>query len=179
MILDKLNKVEVIALLIERDGYRCLYPDCTVEFSAIPDHKWSITIDHIHPQAVGRLQGWTEDEINHIDNLQLMHKACNAKKSDLLYNEDGTLPTRGRVKVPKAERPEHCSLCENGRLLLVDPDTGPEYCPVCERGPQPLQFPRSLKREPRQCDHSTYHCWLCGSGLVDRVPAVQRLAFGP
>lgn len=174
MILDKLNKAEVIETLIERDGYRCLYPDCTIEFSAIPDHKWSITIDHIHPQAAGKADGWTPEEINHIDNLQLMHKACNAKKSDLLYNEDGTLPTRGRPRTVKTQRPEHCTLCENGRLLLMD-----ETCPICERDPQPAAFPRYLKREPKECDHSTYHCWLCGSGIVDRVPAINRIAFGP
>lgn len=175
MILDKLNKAEVIEALIERDGYVCKYPECTAEYSAIPDHKWSITIDHIHPQAVARADGWTPEEINHIDNLQLMHKGCNAKKSDLLYNEDGTLPTRGRIRVPKAQRPDHCDLCENGRLLLMG-----ELCPVCESGPQPAMLPRTLQREPKDCDHSTYTCWRC---FVDdpslRVPAVQRLAFGP
>lgn len=175
MILDKMNKAEVIQTLIERDGYICQYPGCTVEFSAIPDHKWSITIDHIHPQAAGRKDGWTEAEINHIDNLQIMHKACNAKKSDLIYNEDGTLPTRGRPKTPKVARPEHCGLCENGRLLLPE-----EICPVCESEPMPKLHPRSLQRDPKDCDHSTYMCWLCNVHEPElRKPAVQRLAFGP
>ena len=175
MILDKLNKAEVIQALIERDGYVCTYPDCTVEYSAIPDHKWSITIDHIHPQAAGRADGWTPEEINHIDNLQLMHKACNAKKSDLLYNEDGTLPSRGRPRAVKTERPQTCDLCMNGRLLLPG-----EICELCESEPQPKLHPRSLQRDPKECDHSTYLCWMCNVEDPSlRVPAVQRIAFGP
>ena len=173
MILNGNNKSDVVEFLIERDGQKCQYPDCTLDFSPIPDHKLSITVDHIHPQSRARSDGWTEDEINHVDNLQLMHKSCNAKKSDLLYNEDGTLPVRGRVKVPKAERPELCDFCESGRLLMID-----EICEVCGSGPQPLAFPKYLQREPKECDHSTFHCWLCVTGLVERVPAVQRIAFG-
>jgi len=175
MILDKLNKAEVIAALIERDGYICTYPDCSVEYSPIPDHKWSITIDHIHPQAVGRADGWTPEQINHIDNLQLMHKACNAKKSDLIYNEDGTLPSRGRIKVQKTQRPDNCDLCMNGRLLLPG-----ETCPACSSEPMPKLHPRSLQTEPKDCDHSTYMCWMCN--VFDpslRVSATQRVAFGP
>lgn len=173
LVLSGLNKTEIIEALVERDGYRCMYPDCTNDFSPIPDHKWSITIDHIYPQARGKEDGWPLEKINGLSNLQLMHKACNAKKSDLTYNEDGTLPVRGRVKVTKAERPVACELCENGRLLLFN-----EICDLCGSAPQPATFPKYLQKEPKECDHSDYHCWLCVTGLVERVPAVQRIAFG-
>lgn len=173
LVLTGENKAEVVEALVERDGYACTYPGCSVDFSPIPDHKWSITIDHIYPQAKAREVGWSNDEINSLENLQLMHKACNAKKSDLTYNEDGTLPVRGKVKTPKSERPMTCELCESGRLLLFN-----EICELCGSGPQPAAFPKYLQKEPKECDHSNYHCWLCVTGLVDRVPAVQRIAFG-
>lgn len=175
IVMTALNKPEIIAALIERDGYVCTYPDCTVEYSTIPDHKWSVTIDHIYPQAKGREDGWTPEKINGLANLQLMHKACNAKKSDLTYNEDGTLPVRGRVKVTKAQRPDNCDYCFNGRALLPG-----EICPVCESEPMPKLHPRSLQTDPKSCDHSTYLCWMCN--VMDpslRVPAAERIVNGP
>jgi len=97
-----------------------------------------------------------------------MGKLCNAKKSDLLYNEDGTLPVRGRVKAVKLPRPETCDLCMNGRLLMPD-----EVCPICESDAQPKSWPRSLQREPKECDHSQFHCWVC---LV-HDPTLRRPAY--
>ena len=167
LVLEGNNKAEVVEALVERDGYKCQYPGCNVEFSAIPDHKWSITIDHIYPQARGKEDGWTYEEINGLPNLQLMHKACNARKSDLTYNDDGTLPIRGKVKTPKAQRPMHCDLCENGRLLLLG-----EVCELCGSDPQPRAFPKYLQKEPKECDHFEYHCWGCVTGiLAERRPA--------
>lgn len=174
------DKTRTIEELIERDGLQCMYPVsatklCDKPFDEEEDGRHSITIDHKYPQARAKAEGWSFEEIWDLTNLQLMGKLCNAKKSDLLYNEDGTLPVRGRVKAIKMPRPERCDLCMNGRLLMPD-----EICPVCESDAQPKSWPRSLQREPKECDHSTYHCWLC---LVHepelRVPAIQRIAFGP
>lgn len=174
------DKATTIQELIDRDGLRCMYPVsvdklCDKPFDEEEDAKHGITIDHIYPQARCKAEGWSFEEIWDLSNLQLMGKLCNAKKSDLLYREDGTLESRGRTKAIKLPRPEHCDLCMNGRLLLPD-----EYCPLCYSEAQPKTWPRTLQREPKECDHSTFHCWKC---LVHepelRVPAIQRLAFGP
>lgn len=174
------DKARTIEELTERDGYRCMYPIdigkfCDRPFDTEEDGRHSVTIDHIYPQAKAKADGWTFEQIWDLSNLQLMGKLCNAKKSDLLYLEDGTLESRGRTKATKMPRPENCDLCMNGRLLLPD-----EICELCYSEAQPKSWPRSLQREPKQCDHSTYHCWVC---LVHdpslRVPAIQRIAFGP
>jgi len=174
------DKATTIQELKDRDGFRCMYPVsadkfCDRPFDTEEDARHSVTIDHKYPQAKAKRDGWTFEEIWAIDNLQLMGKICNAKKSDLLYLEDGTLESRGRVKSIKMPRPENCDLCMNGRLLFPD-----EICELCYSEAQPKSYPRTLQREPKECDHSTFHCWVC---LVHdpslRVPAVQRLAFGP
>jgi hypothetical protein len=179
---DKLmvDKATTIQELIDRDGLRCMYPVsvdklCDKPFDDEEDAKHGITIDHIYPQARCKAEGWSFEEIWDLSNLQLMGKLCNAKKSDLLYRDDGTLESRGRTKAIKLPRPETCDLCMNGRLLMPD-----EYCPMCYSEAQPKTWPRSLQREPKQCDHSTYHCWVCLVHQPElRVPAIQRLAFGP
>ena len=179
---DKLmvDKAKTIEELIERDGYRCMYPVdvnklCDKPFDEEEDGRHSVTIDHIYPQARGKADGWTFEQIWDLSNLQLMGKICNAKKSDLLYLEDGTLEPRGRIRAIKMPRPQNCDLCMNGRLLLPD-----EICDLCGSDAQPKTLPRTLQREPKDCDHSTYVCWRCH---VDdpslRVPAIQRIAFGP
>lgn len=174
------DKEATILELIERDGYRCMYPVSATEFCDKPfdtdeNGRHSVTIDHIYPQARAKVDGWSFEEIWDLTNLQLMGKICNAKKSDLIYNEDGTLPSRGRERTIKLPRPENCDLCLNGRLLFPD-----EVCELCGSDAQPKAWPTSLQREPKKCDHSTYHCWMC---LVHepslRVPAIQRIAFGP
>ena len=179
---DKLvvDKATTIAELTERDGFRCMYPIdinkfCDRPFDLEEDGRHSVTIDHIYPQARAKADGWTFEQIWDLSNLQLMGKICNAKKSDLLYKEDGTLESRGRIKATKLPRPELCEVCQNGRLLIME-----EVCPYCYSEAQPKSFPKYLQREPKDCDHSTYHCWGCVTGLTaDRVPAVQRIAFGP
>jgi hypothetical protein len=174
------DKEATILELIERDGYTCRYPIdvgvfCDKPFDDGEDGRHSVTIDHIYPQARAKADGWTFEQIWDLSNLQLMGKICNAKKSDLLYNEDGTLPSRGRVRTIKLPRPENCDLCLNGRLLFPD-----EFCELCGSDAQPKAFPTSLQKTPKECDHSTYHCWMC---VIDdpslRVPAIQRIAFGP
>lgn len=173
------DKDATILELIERDGYKCMYPIdvgvyCDKPFDEEEDGRHSITIDHIYPQAKCKADGWTFEQTWDLSNLQLMGKICNAKKSDLLYLEDGTLPSRGRARTIKTPRPELCELCQNGRLLIMD-----EICEWCGSEAQPKSFPKYLQKEPKECDHSTYHCWMCVVGHVERVPAIQRIAFGP
>jgi hypothetical protein len=174
------DKETTILELMERDGYRCMYPIgpdelCPDPFDETEDGRHSITIDHIYPQAKAKSDGWSFEEIWDLSNLQLMGKRCNARKADLIYLDDGTLPPKGgrerRLKLP---RPETCDLCMNGRLLFRD-----EICELCGSEAQPKQWPKYLQREPKECDHSTYHCWMCVVGHIQRVPAVSRLAFGP
>ena len=159
-----------ISLLIERDGYVCTYPDCTVPFSDEPDTKYSVTIDHKYPQALAKKEGWTFEQVWALDNLQLMHKICNVRKSDFLYNEDGTLPKRGRTKTPKVNKVPVCETCESGRLLFLG-----ETCEDCGSGPQPSTAPRCLQVPPKECSHGwganpEYYCWMCFIGLEDRKP---------
>lgn len=160
--------------LIERDGLKCQYPGCDLPFDPNPNDRHSISIDHIYPQVRAKADGWTYEEIWDLSNLQLMGRNCNAKKSDLLYDEDGNLPVSSRTRAVKAQRPENCDFCANGRLLLPG-----EECPECFSGPQPTRWPSSLQKTPKECDHSTYHCWFCVVEAPDlRIPAIQRIAFG-
>jgi hypothetical protein len=170
----KMTGAETVAFLIERDGDVCQWPSgCEFEW----DEKNHIrTIDHRYPKFLARQEGWTAEEIDHIDNLQLMCKFHNTIKGHQLPDDEGKFQiTRREPKPIRAPRPEICDLCLSGRILLIG-----EVCPVCESGPQPLKYPGSLQRKPKECDHSTHHCWRC---VVDdpslRVPAIQRIAFGP
>ena len=172
-----LDKEATIAELIERDGLRCQYPNCDKPFDPDPNDRHSISIDHIYPQVKAKEDGWTWEQINATENLQLMGRSCNALKGELTYDENGTLPIRSfkdrRVKLP---RPEQCDLCMNGRLLRAN-----ELCPVCEREPQPKSFPRYAQKTPKECSHGWTvpedHCWMCVVGHVERAPA-SRTVFG-
>lgn len=168
-----LNRQDTIAALTERDGYRCTFPGCVLPFDS---GTHSVTIDHIYPQSRGRAEGWTEEQINDLSNLQLQGKKCNAKKGHLVYNEDGTLPIKVADKAAaKVDRPEICDTCYSGRLLFPG-----EECYDCGSGPQPAKWPRSLQRRPKECDHSTYHCFMCVAYDPDlRVSATMRLITGP
>jgi len=162
-----------IAALIERDGNKCQYPGCRLPFDENPDSRYGLSLDHIYPQVKANADGWTYEEIWALDNLQLMHRVCNARKSDLTYDENGELPKRGRVRSAKLPRPEWCEMCDSGRLLYPG-----EFCPECESGPQPAAWPAVLQKAPKECDHSTYHCWMCVIGHVPRISAIERIAFG-
>lgn len=170
------DKAATVQELIARDGLRCMYPISATEFCDKPfdpheNDRHSITIDHRYPKARAKAEGWSFEEIWGLDNLQLMGKSCNARKSDLLYNEDGTLPEKFRDRSIKVPRPENCDLCMNGRLLNLD-----ETCPMCYSGPQPASFPKAMQRSPKECDHDVYHCWGCVTGLTaERRPAIETV----
>lgn len=168
-----LARAEIIDFLAARDGYQCTYPGCGESFDDDPDSPNSVTIDHIYPQSRARSEGWAEDEIQDTSNLQLQSKRCNAKKSDRIYNEDGTLPSRGRVRVIKRDRPGQCETCMSGRLLLHG-----EVCVDCGSGPQPATAPKYLQRTPKECDHDTSYCWFCYLGMIERRSALSVLLLG-
>jgi hypothetical protein len=172
----ELDRQKLILVLSERDGYFCMYPDCVLPFDPNGDSRYSVSIDHIYPQAKCRLDGWSYEEIWAIENLQLMHKICNAKKSDRTYDASGMLSRKGPVRVIKAARPDWCDLCDSGRLLYPG-----EFCPDCESGAQPSAFPAVFQKSPKDCSHGwtdpTDHCWMCVIGHVDRCPATVT-AFG-
>lgn len=169
----EMTRAETEAFLKERDGDQCMFPGCTKPLDDLKDIN---TLDHIYPQYLARIDGWTRAQMDDIDNLQLMHKTCNARKGHQLPDENGNfIVTIKEPRPVKGPRPELCELCFSGRLLLPG-----EECPVCFSGPQPAKYPGSLQRKPKECDHSTYHCWIC---VVDqpnlRVPAMERLIAGP
>lgn len=176
------SRTVLIELLRERDGDNCMYPSCgkPIDFSLV-DGPTMATIDHRFPQVRARAAGWTEDEIWELSNLDLMHRSCNARKGDRVYNEDGTLPeppARNKAVV-KAERPMVCNLCESGRLLLEG-----EVCELCGSGPQPATAPRYLRVTPSECSHGwgenpDQFCWMCFIGMIERKPARQRILEGP
>lgn len=169
-----LSRQETIELLTERDGYVCMFPECDRELTESGKHM--VTVDHIYPQMLAKADGWTYNQINDLSNLQLMGKDCNARKGHLLPNEDGKFDVKPiETKIPKTERPALCETCFAGRILLPG-----EECYDCGSGPQPVKWPSSLQRRPKECDHSTYHCFMCVAYEPDlRVSATMRIISGP
>lgn len=169
-----LSRQETIDILAARDGFVCMFPGCEQPYTE--QGRMMVTLDHIYPQALARRDGWTNEQINSVDNLQLMHKSCNARKGHLLYDENGNLPTKIKEAkaVPKSERPAVCETCFSGRILLIG-----EECPDCGSGPQPAVAPAALQRTPKECDHSTFHCWMCFLDFVPRKQALSRIIGGP
>lgn len=161
MTITKTPRLELVAQLRVRDGDMCRHPDCgkVMDFS-LEEGPNMVTVDHKFPQAKARESGWTEEEIWDLSNLDLMHRKCNAKKSDLLYNEDGTLPSkvsRFRYRRDKrAQRPEVCTACQSGRLLGED-----EWCNACGCGPNPGRYPKWRQMSPKDCDHDLFYCVSC------------------
>lgn len=170
----ELTRQEVIDLLTERDGFACQFPGCTEPMTDTGNHM--VTLDHIHPQALARAQGWTEEQINDLSNLQLMGKRCNARKGHLTYDEDGNLPLKRREPraVAKSHRPAVCDTCASGRLLFPG-----EECYDCGSGPQPAVAPKATQKSPKECTHAGYdHCWMCYLGFVERGSALNNLITG-
>jgi hypothetical protein len=168
-----LPRQEIIEMLAERDGYQCMFPGCEEPMTETGKHM--VTLDHIFPQALAKLDGWTQDQINDPSNLQLMGKNCNARKGHLLPDANGNYPTKMvQPKLPKALRPAVCETCYSGRILLPG-----EECFDCGSGPQPAIAPAALQKTPKECDHSTYHCWLCFLDFVPRKEAINRIIEGP
>lgn len=156
----KVPRAELVAQLRGRDGERCMHPDCgnVLDFSIV-EGPYEVTLDHWYPQYAGKADGWSMAEIWSVDNLKLMHKRCNAKKGDLIPNEDGTLPAKpGSTfrfrRQKRAGRPELCMECDNGHDLYIG-----EYCASC--GCNAQRFPRSAKVKFNECDHEIAWCWVC------------------
>ena len=173
-VIQEVNRKEILVNLIERDGAVCQYPGCDLPFTTDRNSRHSVTIDHIFPQAKARSLGWTFEQVWHIDNLQLMGRACNSKKSDRVYNDEGILPGIDRIKAIKAERPDQCATCGSGRMLLHG-----EICDTCGSGPQPVTAPKYLQKTPKECDHDDFFCWMCYIDLVPRRSALSRILGGP
>jgi len=156
----KVPRAELIATLRTRDGNRCMHPDCGLVLNFdVTEGPQEVTLDHWYPQVAGKSDGWTMAEIWSVDNLKLMHKKCNAKKGDLIPNEDGTLPAKPSStfkfrRQKRAGRPEMCTECNNGHDLMVG-----EYCASC--GCDAQRFPRSAKVRFDECDHELLWCWVC------------------
>lgn len=156
------DRGEAVSKLVERDGTTCQYPGCGREMDfSLKESPFEVTIDHYIPRSYGRDNGWTEDEIWDVSNLRLMERRCNAKKGDLLPNEDGTLPKRNSPtfryrRQKRAERPEMCESCQSGRLLGPD-----EWCNACGSGPNPGRFPKWRQMHPGECDHDIFYCVAC------------------
>lgn len=163
---------ELVLALIERDGDQCFY--CDRDFS-IRER----TIDHYIPQSWGFANGWTYEQVWDLSNLRLACKPCNAKKGDLLPNEDGTIPRRRdrtfRYRRDKrAMRAEVCTSCNVGRNLGPD-----EVCASCGSGPMPERWPRWAKVRSNECLHDgIFWCWACATGIVPMRSATETILFG-
>lgn len=172
---NKMSRDQMVAALVARDGTKCMYPDCDEELDFNATGKREVTIDHVYPQSKGYEDGWTFDQVWDLTNLQLMTKACNAKKGDLVYLPDGTLPVKKTRtfkyrRDARAQRPEICNSCNNGRDLEYD-----QVCASCGSGPQPLRWERWKKMAPRDCDHALFWCPMCGSGVIPRAGATEMI----
>jgi hypothetical protein len=169
----KISGAETVAALIERDGDFCRWPGgCEFEWD---DKNHIRTIDHIYPQYLAKQDGWTQEEIDHFDNLQLMCKYHNTIKGHQLPDENGNFTiTRREPKPVKGPRPAICDTCYSGRILLIG-----EECPDCGSGPQPASAPSAYQKTPKECSHSGYdHCWMCYLGFVERGSALQNIITG-
>ena len=150
------TRVDVIKFLIERDGDFCYL--CTKPFDVEhPDGIWGdYTIDHVIPKSRGGR--------NHVDNYKLAHFPCNQEKDDRLFLDDGTLEPKRNSRVQKAERPEICDRCLNGRMLERD-----FFCDLCGHEAGPPRWPWYAKAEASECDHNEFWCWMCGPGFIARA----------
>lgn len=167
----KVPRAEIVAALRARDGDTCQHPDCgrEIDFS-IEEGPLEPTVDHWYPQYYGKASGWTQAEIWDLSNLKMMHKKCNAKKGDLIPNEDGTLPPKPQStfrfrRQKRAGRAELCVQCDNGHNLAVD-----EVCANC--GCTAQRFPRWAKVKAPECDHELFWCWACSIGIVERPSSI-------
>lgn len=175
--LNKIPRDELITALYERDGDLCQHPDCdlTLDFSILEGPRL-VTIDHWIPQSKAREMGWTEDEIWDLSNLKLMCRKCNARKGDLMPNDDGTLPEKPQSRFryrrqKRAGRPELCVECDNGHNLFVG-----EICANC--GCDAQRFPRWAKVRSPDCTHDITWCWACSIGIVERAGALEMMLLG-
>lgn len=147
---ENTSRAEIIEALVKRDGGDCYLCETDLEDD--------VTIDHVIPQSRGG--SWE------LFNLKLAHFKCNQEKADRLFLDDGTLEPRSNrpPKMRKADRPDLCTQCDNGRRLSRG-----AFCEACGTLAGPQYFPRWAKVDPRHCRHDhTSWCWYCASGLADR-----------
>ena len=104
--------------VLDRDGWRCAW--CNKDLTT---HDAKPTADHVVPIAVARLEGWTEKEIHHPDNVVASCHSCNYKRGDRLG------PPRRRKK--QNQKP--------GGFLTVESTSGP----VGEGSLSPVMTPRA------------------------------------
>lgn len=162
----KLTKKEIVEILKDRDGDRCFI--CSGPF-ALREYP---TLDHWFPRSAGGS--------DHYSNLRLAHRRCNILKSDLIPNDDGTIPARER-KIRPADRRQVkkelqgsvCHHCNNGRKLDKE-----QTCNNCGSMAGPIRAPHYLKRKSTSCDHNHFWCWACSIGIVERRSALMDLIIG-
>lgn len=161
-----LTRREKIELIIERDG-----PDCFLCGEPFTKNQ-KITIDHWIPRAAGGTE--------QLENLRIAHKICNIRKSDLVPQDNSTVPMKPPRPVKRKKgilRSEimarFCAVCENGRKLGQR-----DECVQCGSPPGPPENPRYLKRRAQDCDHSYNWCWACSIGIVEKRPAMIELMTG-
>lgn len=155
--LNRVDRVYTIEALFERDGDGCFY--CKKFF----DHISEVTIDHYYPVSYGKKMQWSHRLIWGFSNLRASCQPCNAKKGNTVPQSESSL-TRKILHAPKVRKKKPCRECEEGRKLKKG-----MTCEACNKGPLPKIRPRYMKRQPKDCDHANYWCFLCSSGLVDRV----------
>jgi|SRR6478752_2580094 len=159
-----ISRSEAMQLLIKRDGAWCRYPDCKTPhvFTA----KNPKTLDHY----IARANGGSDD----LSNLVIMHQKCNNMKGDREWVEDeeGNLilePLRTKEKVAKVPKRPPTECCNEGHDLSEG-----QICDVCGSLPQPYTFPKWAQADPKECDHSVFHCKWCVIGIYPRTPASQE-----
>jgi hypothetical protein len=168
---SRLTRAQLIDALVKRDGRKCQYPGDShpLDFNA-DSGPTEVTIDHWMPQYWCRDNNWTYEEIWDLSNLKLMCKKHNAKKGDLIPNDDGTLPEKAVRKFryrrdKRASRAGLCDICNNGHNLAPD-----EVCGSC--GGNAQAFPRWAKVRYPECDHEIFWCWSCSIGVTPRTDAI-------
>jgi 5-methylcytosine-specific restriction endonuclease McrA len=157
----KMTRDEILAALVKRDGLVCAHPKCTRPLDFAGTGGDEVTIDHWMPQEWCYKNNWTYEEVWALSNLRLAHKSCNAKKGNIVPNEDGTLPERKHKnlvqrRAEKAQRPEVCTACNAGRKLGPD-----DVCAACRSGPLPLRWNRAEEMPSHECDHELFWCQKC------------------
>lgn len=169
----KVERDALVAALRKRDGDICTYPGCDkpLDFTLDEHDRMFVTIDHKHPRAQCKADGWSMEKTWALSNLQLMHKRCNAAKGDKLYREDGTLPAPKQRKMvrreKRASRPTLTDCCYSGRLLLWG-----EVCSECGHGALEGTFPAEYVVRSKDCPHSgPWSCWSCYIGHTPRQSA--------
>ena len=178
----KAQRERTIAFLRARDGDTCQYPGCkeVLDFTILDDNDpFCVTIDHWMPKWWCMQNGWSYEQMWDMTNLRLMTKHCNARKGDLIPNEDGTLPEKASKRKfryrrdKRAQRPEICTACNAGRNLDQD-----EWCNACGSGPQPLRAPKWRQMSPKDCDHDAFFCSNCFLFPEIRRSALDTLITG-